>query len=100
MKPTVKPTTSKPWVKPSCEDTHKYCATWASLEECKKNPSWMLVNCPVACDQCGVKCEDGHVHCQDWADMGECDKNAGYMNIYCAKVRIIGQYLLSTEASK
>ena len=87
MKPTAKPT-SKPWVKPSCEDTHKYCAAWASLDECKKNPSWMLVNCPVACDQCSVKCEDGHVHCQDWADMGECNKNADYMNIYCAKVRL------------
>ena len=46
--------TAKPTVKPSCEDTHKSCAAWASLEECKKNPSWMLVNCPVACDQCGI----------------------------------------------
>ena len=84
-RPTVKPTV-KPWVKPSCEDTNKYCATWASLDECKKNPSWMLVNCPVACDQCDVKCEDGHIHCQEWADLGECRKNPEYMDIYCAKV--------------
>ena len=82
---TPKPTT-KPWVKPSCEDTNKYCAYWATIDECKKNPSWMLVNCPVACDQCGHKCEDNNVHCQDWAQMGECSKNPEYMNIYCAKV--------------
>jgi len=81
---TPKPTT-KPWVKPSCEDTNKYCAYWATIDECKKNPSWMLVNCPVACDQCGHKCEDNNVHCQDWAQMGECSKNPEYMNIYCAK---------------
>ena len=32
----------------------RYCATWAKADECKKNPSWMLVYCPVACDQCKV----------------------------------------------
>merc|ERR1712045_381138 len=54
-------------------------------DECKKNPSWMLTNCPVACDQCGNKCVDNNQHCEDWADMGECDSNPEYMNIYCAK---------------
>jgi len=83
----VKPvtTTAKPWVKPKCQDQNKYCATWAKMDECKKNPSWMLVYCPVACDQCGVKCEDNNVYCDDWAKMGECRKNSEYMNIYCAK---------------
>jgi len=83
---SVKPKpTEKPWVKPSCVDSNKYCATWASLDECKKNPSWMLVNCPVACDQCNVKCEDNSVNCGEWAGKGECKKNTEYMNIYCAK---------------
>ena len=82
---TPKPT-EKPWVKPSCEDNNKYCAYWSSTDECKKNPSWMLTNCPVACDQCGNKCEDNNIHCDDWAALGECRKNADYMNIYCAKV--------------
>ena len=56
------------------------------MDECKANPSWMLVNCPVACEQCGVTCEDNSVHCEKWAQTGECSKNAEYMNIYCAKV--------------
>ena len=56
------------------------------MDECKANPSWMLVNCPVACEQCGVTCEDNNVHCEKWAQTGECSKNADYMNIYCAKV--------------
>jgi len=77
--------TEKPWVKPTCVDTNKWCATWASMEECQANPSWMLVNCPVACEQCGVTCEDNSVHCDDWAKSGECKKNADYMNVYCAK---------------
>jgi hypothetical protein len=33
-------------------DLFRYCATWAKMDECKKNPSWMLVYCPVACEQC------------------------------------------------
>jgi len=82
-KPT--PTTAKPWVKPKCQDQNKYCATWAKMDECKKNPSWMLVYCPVACDQCGVSCEDNNVYCDEWAKLGECSKNSEYMNIYCAK---------------
>ena len=64
----------------------RYCATWASMEECKANPSWMLVNCPVACEQCEVQCVDNSIHCQDWAAAGECSKNPEYMDIYCAKV--------------
>ena len=86
MEVTTPKPTQKPWVKPKCEDTNKFCAYWASVDECQKNPSWMLTNCPVACDQCGNVCVDNNVHCQDWADLGECRKNPEYMNIYCAKV--------------
>jgi len=78
-------TTPKPWVKPECVDKNKYCATWAKNNECRKNPSWMLVYCPVACEQCEVSCEDNNVYCEDWANSGECKKNPEYMNIYCAK---------------
>jgi len=81
----VTTTTPKPWVKPKCVDQNKYCATWAKMDECKKNPSWMLVYCPVACDQCKTTCHDNNAYCDEWAAMGECTKNAEYMNIYCAK---------------
>ena len=30
-----------------------YCATWARMGECTRNPGWMLTGCPVACKQCG-----------------------------------------------
>jgi len=82
-KPTT--TTPKPWVKPDCTDQNKHCATWAKADECKKNPSWMLVYCPVACEQCKVTCIDNNVYCEDWAKQGECKKNPDYMNIYCPK---------------
>ena len=70
-----------------CKDNYRYCATWASLSECKRNPDWMLVQCPVACDQCRVKCNNNNVECEDWAGQGECKQNPEYMNIYCKKVR-------------
>ena len=47
----------------------------------------MLVQCPVACDQCRVKCNNNNVECEDWAGQGECNTNPEYMNIYCKKVR-------------
>ena len=84
-KPVTKPT-EKPYVKPKCKDQNKYCATWAQMDECQKNPSWMLLYCPVSCNQCGLKCEDNNVYCESWAEMGECSKNPEYMHIYCAKV--------------
>ena len=65
----------------------RYCATWAKLKECTQNPGWMLVHCPVACDQCDVKCNNNNVYCDDWARAGECTKNKEYMNIYCSKVK-------------
>jgi len=84
IKPQPTPT-QKPWVKPKCQDTNKYCATWARLKECQRNPEWMLVSCPVACDQCGNQCEDYNMYCSAWAKEGQCSRNKEYMNIYCAK---------------
>ena len=61
----------------------RYCATWAQMEECQKNPGWMLKNCPVSCKECDNKCADHNVNCGAWKGQGECSKNADYMNVYC-----------------
>jgi len=78
-------TTQKPWVKPKCQDTNLYCATWARMGECTRNPGWMLTGCPVACKQCGNQCQDYNAYCAAWAREGQCRKNQAYMDIYCAK---------------
>ena len=70
--PTTTPT--PPYVKPDCVDQNEHCAAWARLEECQKNPSWMLVYCPASCDQCDVSCEDNNVYCEQWAELGECGR--------------------------
>ena len=38
-----------------CQDVYKTasCKQWAVKGECKKNPSWMEVNCPQSCLVCG-----------------------------------------------
>ena len=86
VKPTVKPTV-KP--EPSCADTHQACDYWARQNECRRNPGYMLVNCPESCHQCGLNCEDSNVHCEAWAAGGWCVRNPGYMNLYCAKVSMM-----------
>jgi len=68
----------------ACYDKNKYCATWATRSECSRNPSWMLSNCPIACEVCDF-CEDFNQYCEDWARLGECRTNRKYMNIYCKK---------------
>ena len=60
------------------EHYFRYCATWAKLKECTQNPGWMLVHCPVACDQCNVKCDNNNVYCNDWVRAGECTRNKEY----------------------
>lgn len=82
-----KPTETIATVKPdlSCQDTNKYCASWAAEGECQKNSGWMLKNCPVACDECKNDCADHEIYCNEWKAQGECKKNPEYMNIYCAK---------------
>lgn len=87
-KPTKpKPSETTPTIKPdlTCQDTHKYCATWASTGECQENPNWMLKNCPVSCKECENKCADHDIYCNDWKKSGECKKNAAYMDVYCAR---------------
>jgi len=68
-----------------CKDGHKHCATWASMGECQKNPSWMLMNCKISCGECDNKCTDHNSFCPEWANLGECKKNPQYMNLYCKK---------------
>ena len=63
-----------------------YCATWSSLSECSSNPSWMLLHCPIACNQCNFNCGDYNSQCTKWAREGECSSNRQYMKIYCRKV--------------
>ena len=63
----------------------RYCATWAADDECKKNPGWMLKNCPVACKECDNKCADHEPFCNEWKKNKECTRNPEYMNIYCAR---------------
>lgn len=41
----------------------RYCASWAYLSECSKNPSWMLPHCPIACGLCTL-CEDFNLYCE------------------------------------
>jgi len=36
----------------SCHDEHERCEFWASLNECEKNPGYMLGNCQKSCDTC------------------------------------------------
>merc|ERR1711994_927203 len=67
-----------------CYDDNMYCASWASLSECSRNPSWMLPHCPIACGLCTL-CEDFNLYCEDWARRGECSTNRKYMKVYCKK---------------
>jgi len=36
----------------SCVDSHESCAYWASLQECDKNPKFMLLYCHKSCKMC------------------------------------------------
>jgi len=75
--------------KPSCEDKNDQCEYWTSINECKKNPNYMLVNCPLSCEQCEGErtqrtCEDKNDQCEYWASINECKKNPNYMLFNCA----------------
>ena len=39
----------------ACVDTHENCAFWASIDECEKNPGYMLTGCPKSCNTCPKK---------------------------------------------
>ncbi|EPB71528.1 shTK domain protein [Ancylostoma ceylanicum] len=36
----------------NCCDKHESCSYWAGINECKKNPNWMLPNCQLSCRSC------------------------------------------------
>ena len=42
-----------------CQDDHKNCEYWASLDECKKNPDYMLKNCRKSCNICSGRLSNG-----------------------------------------
>ncbi len=78
-----------------CLDSNEQCAYWASIDECKKNPNYMLSNCARSCDQCpsffnthekiSGLCTDYKEECNQWAKLGECTKNPSYMSANCAR---------------
>jgi len=67
-----------------CQDDHKHCEYWASLDECKKNPDYMLKNCRKSCKICS-ECKDTDKNCEYWASRGECKKNPSWMLNNCKK---------------
>eukprot|EP00435_Cladocopium_sp_Y103_P015703 s1599_g3.t2 len=36
----------------TCRDFHNSCAAWAEHGECQQNPSYMKVQCALACNSC------------------------------------------------
>ncbi|XP_030831462.1 zinc metalloproteinase nas-13-like [Strongylocentrotus purpuratus] len=73
-----------------CKDMNDNCAGWANAGECQANPSWMLPNCPVSCDQCetvnpGENCIDMNENCAIWAKYRQCTENPGYMLEFCPR---------------
>lgn len=81
----VKPSVSE---SDGCVDKHESCSFWAGLDECAKNPNYMLSNCPVSCNTCenngGIaSCSDTHESCSFWASIDECEKNPRYMLKNC-----------------
>lgn len=45
-----------------CVDRVEQCAFFTANNECKLNPGWMIVNCPVSCNSCHLR--DSKVRCQ------------------------------------
>ena len=46
---------------------------------CASNPTFMTLNCPIACGTCSVTCRDLSDKCAHWADTGECHTNDLFM---------------------
>ena len=38
-----------------CVDSNPQCRKWASVGECRKDPSWMLPNCKLSCNMCSTE---------------------------------------------
>ena len=45
-----------------CVDRVEQCAYFLANGECKLNPGWMIVNCPVSCNSCHLR--DSKVRCR------------------------------------
>jgi hypothetical protein len=72
-----------------CSDKNQYCAYWASIGECSKNPNYMLPNCcascsktggggsggggtqPALCSQCASDSDCGGARCLKFVKTGE-----------------------------
>jgi len=39
-------------VKKECKNRHESCSSWVSMGECEANPSYMQMNCALACQSC------------------------------------------------
>jgi len=85
----------------NCVDSNSNCASWASRNECTKNPGYMLKNCCKSCKTTTVitttkapptpkpttkpSCKNNNQFCASWASRGECRRNPDYMLIQCCK---------------
>lgn len=88
-----------------CENDNKYCDHWASIGECRQNPSYMLTYCKKSCGVCiplGLQeCADDSEHCDYWESVGECEDNPSYMHVNCKKTcKICGQGEVCEDGNK
>ena len=63
LSPTLSPTVSSPPTvtpssSPACLDENDNCALWASVDECEKNPVYMLKLCRKSCGSCKPQLEN------------------------------------------
>lgn len=67
-----------------CMNKSPHCRDWAKMNECVKNPAFMMANCRRSCTKC-AKCENEGEPCFVWAKAGECGKNWKFMEQKCWK---------------
>ncbi|XP_068233922.1 prolyl 4-hydroxylase subunit alpha-1-like [Palaemon carinicauda] len=46
----------------TCEDKSDLCKWWADLLECTKNPTFMIIDCPLSCGVCGKPGANAELH--------------------------------------
>ncbi len=72
----------------SLVDNNETCQQWATENECKNNPNYMLSQCAKSCGQINsgkLSLVDSNEKCQQWARNNECKNNPKYMLRGCAK---------------
>ena len=62
-------------------DDNPLCVSWAQDGECIRNPQFMWVGCPHACQS--QTYVDVETDCPSWASNGECEKNVDFMLQMC-----------------